>query len=293
MFKSSVVSYPERGHYGNSRYRGNTTGKIIIDLIESFLPDGGLFIDPAIGGGTSVDVAKELGLVENQFAGFDLHSGFNLLRDDLLNAVGRPADLALFHPPYGGMVMYSGNMWGSEPHKDDLSQMSDEDFTQALKLALVNISDAVKPGGHYAVLIGNQRKNGKYLNWSSLTERLAPDPLVDEIIKQQNNCTSDSKVYSKQIVRISHEKLLVFRKSPTVNAISSLERSLASMYSIFMDDLLVTLKRMMQCYEWSESELVGSLQHLNQLGPFDLPSSISTLLNSEHFVMRNGRYQIS
>ena len=26
MLKSSVVSYPDRGNYGNSRYRGNCTG---------------------------------------------------------------------------------------------------------------------------------------------------------------------------------------------------------------------------------------------------------------------------
>lgn len=291
MFNSSVVSYPDRGPYGNSRYRGNTTGKLIIDLIQSFLPENGFFIDPAIGGGTSVDVVNELGL-QHRFAGFDLHSGYNLLRHDLLSAVGKKADLCFFHPPYGSMIQYSGNMWG-EKHCDDLSQMSDSDFEQALKLALVNISDAIKDGGHYAVLIGNQRTRGEYKNWSSMTERLAPDPLVEEIIKIQNNCTSDSRTYSKPIVRIKHEKLLIFRKSPTVNAISSLESSLTSMNAIYMDELLVTLKRLMQCYEWSEPEMLEQLNHLNKLGPFDLPSSISTLLNSGHFVKNNGRYTIA
>ncbi len=292
MFNSSVVSYAERGNYGNSKYRGNTTGKIIVDLIESFLPKNGLFIDPAVGSNTSGDVMKSLGL-SKQFIGLDLHSGYSLIRDDLLSKAGQPADLVFFHPPYGDMIKYSNNMWGNQDHKDDLSHMNDADFTRALKLALINISDAVKPGGHYAVLIGNQRKNGVYKNWSSLTEKLAPDPLVEEIIKIQNNCTSDTRNYRKNLIRINHEKLLVFKRSSSVNAITSLEKSLMTMSSKFMDELLVTLKRMLQCYEFSEFEILDRLKHLYQEGPFDFSGSITMLLNSEHFVQNNGRYRIA
>jgi hypothetical protein len=36
--KSSVVSYPERGHYGKSNWRGNTSGHLIKDIIEHFQP---------------------------------------------------------------------------------------------------------------------------------------------------------------------------------------------------------------------------------------------------------------
>ena len=28
----SIVSYPNRGEYGNNKYRGNVTGKLLIDL---------------------------------------------------------------------------------------------------------------------------------------------------------------------------------------------------------------------------------------------------------------------
>ena len=34
----SVVSYPERGKWGKSSWRGNMSGYIIIDLIEHFKP---------------------------------------------------------------------------------------------------------------------------------------------------------------------------------------------------------------------------------------------------------------
>lgn len=32
----SVVSYPERGQYGNNRYRGNCSGRLIEDLIAQY-----------------------------------------------------------------------------------------------------------------------------------------------------------------------------------------------------------------------------------------------------------------
>lgn len=33
--KSSIVSYPERGTYGNNKYRGNCSGRLIKDIIET------------------------------------------------------------------------------------------------------------------------------------------------------------------------------------------------------------------------------------------------------------------
>ena len=35
----SIVSYKERGNYGNAKYRGNCSGYIIKDLIEQFFPN--------------------------------------------------------------------------------------------------------------------------------------------------------------------------------------------------------------------------------------------------------------
>lgn len=151
--------------------RGNCSGHLVKDFIESYRkrPDG-LFVDPSIGGGTSVDVARELGV---RIFGTDLHMGFNLLLDDLKTAAGgEEAHLAFWHPP--SMIAYSGNQWGQEADKWDMSRMSLRDFTEALELAVMNIHDAVERG----VLMGNL---------SSLVERIAPGTLVDEIIKHQHN----------------------------------------------------------------------------------------------------------
>ncbi|MBO6225402.1 MAG: DNA adenine modification methylase [Psychrobacter sp.] len=179
------------------------------DFLETYHKPNGLFADPSIGGGTSIDVAKELGV---NFFGTDLHQGFNLLTDDLTTKMGQQADTIFWHPPYWDMVKYSENVWGNQPNPWDLSAMSLTDFNEALVLALMNIHDATQSGGYYGILMGNLRRKGTYYNLSSLVERVAPAPLVDEIIKVQNNCRSDSKQYNSKLVRIAHEKLMVFRK---------------------------------------------------------------------------------
>lgn len=209
MFQTSICSYPDRGAYGNSKYRGNCTGHIIRDFVQSYMRNSaGLVADPSIGGGTSVDVAKELGV---RFKGTDLHQGFNLLLDDFETFLGEQAYLVWYHPPYWDMISYSGNQWG-EPNKWDMSRMELPDFVESLELAIMNINDACESGGHYGILMGNLRRSGVYYNLSSLVERVSPGTLVDEIIKVQHNCVSDRTSYKGRLIRIAHEKLLVFQK---------------------------------------------------------------------------------
>lgn len=96
-FNSSVVSYPDRGHWGDSRYRGNCTGAIVRDFFGTYhTRKDGLAFDPSIGGGTSVDVANELGI---RFKGTDLHQGTNLLLDDMRTYhEKRPTPVGGMHP---------------------------------------------------------------------------------------------------------------------------------------------------------------------------------------------------
>lgn len=226
MFNSSVCSYPERGPYGKSSYRGNCTGHIVKDFVRSFLgrPDG-LVADPSIGGGTSEDVARELGV---RFKGTDLHQGFNLLHDDFQEFLGEQANLIWWHPPYANMIQYSGNVWG-EVNKWDLSNMDLTEFVEALELAIMNIHDACEKGGHYGILMGNLRREGRYYNLSSLVERVAPGRLVDEIIKTQHNCVSDRRQYKGQVIRIAHEKLLVFRRDGAPSLVFLIEANRRAM----------------------------------------------------------------
>jgi hypothetical protein len=59
--------------------------------------------------------------------GLDLHSGFNILKQRILEVVGKPSDLVLSHPPYHNIVVYSGNEQGRGAHPDDLSRCVSED----------------------------------------------------------------------------------------------------------------------------------------------------------------------
>lgn len=209
-FQSSVISFPDRGHWGKSKYRGNCSGHVVKGFFDTYhTRKGGLACDPSIGGGTSVDVAREMGL---RFTGTDLHQGFNLLLDDFKQFLGEEAHTCFWHPAYLDMISYSGNMWGNEPHKWDMSRMQMNEFVEALELAVMNIHDAMEKGGRYGILMGNLRRAGEYYNLSSLVERVAPGKLVDEIIKVQHNCVSDSRQYAGNVVRVQHEKLLVFKK---------------------------------------------------------------------------------
>lgn len=220
-FSGSVVSYPDRGKWGNSRWRGNCSGHIIKDALGSYFnwnKQDAMFVDPSEGSGTSGDVARELGV---NYTGLDLHSGFNLLRDDLLESVGRPADMVFWHPPYHSMIEYSKNVWGNgEAHPDDLSNcQSIAEFIEKSQFAMMNIHDALAEDGRatYCVLIGNMRKAGQFYDLTGMLQRVAPGKLRDVIIKQQHNCVSDNRRYGGAgFARIAHETLLVFERDKRI-----------------------------------------------------------------------------
>lgn len=216
----SIVSYPDRGKWGKSAYRGNTSGHLIKDLIHYFEPR--VFVDPAEGGGTSRDVVQDLraegAARQIEYHGFDLSKGFNLLKDSLAEQIGGSrADLVFFHPPYDRIISYSGNLWGAKPHADDLSRCVDyEDFLMKMRVALQNIYDAVRAGGNFSVLIGDIRQQGKFTSIQADLIQLAPGTLDSVVIKQQHNMVSNRRSYSGKFVPILHEYLLNFRKADGV-----------------------------------------------------------------------------
>lgn len=205
----SILSYPNRGPWGDSKWRGNCSGYLYKELFERLNPQ--FFVDPMMGGGTSISVAKDLGI---EALGLDLHSGFNILRDSILERAGKPADLVVSHPPYGSQILYSGNVWG-EAHPDDLSRCKDdEDFHQKLQQAMLNQREATANGGVYGTLIGDYRKNGKYSSYQAeIIARMPSEELLAVIIKQQHNVQSNAKQYANMVMpRIMHEYLLLWRK---------------------------------------------------------------------------------
>jgi hypothetical protein len=209
MSGGSILSFPDRGPWGNPRYRGNCSGYVYREIFEALHPR--VFTDPMVGGGTSVEVAREMGIEAH---GLDLHSGFNILKDRILDAVGKPSDLVLSHPPYHNIVVYSGNVWGQAPNPDDLSRCASEDeFLDKLTLALDNQREATRGGGYYGAIIGDVRRGGVYSSYQAdLIVRMPKKELQAVLIKQQHNVASNGKDYPLRLPRIMHEYVILWQR---------------------------------------------------------------------------------
>jgi len=211
----SLVNYPKRGPWGDSKYIGNCSGHLIKELIEFYQPH--FVVDPAEGSGTTGDVCNALNI---SYLGLDLHSGFNLLKDDLRKAIlkafskSRSPDFIFFHPPYHDIVPYSGNVWGEKPHSDDLSRcLSYKEFLIKLRKVIQNVYKALAEGGHLAILIGDVRKNGHYFMPHANILNFRLGKIESVIIKAQHNMRSSQISYSgKPFIHIVHEYCLIFQK---------------------------------------------------------------------------------
>ena len=208
----SVVSYPDRGKYGKSSYRGNCSGKLIEDIIDQYHLSS--LSDFMVGSGTTEDVVNSRGLT-GYFT--DLSRGYDMLSMDIPE---RP-EAIFWHPPYHDIIVYSNNMYSSKdveakygynPEIDDLSRCRDwDDFVQKMNYCMLKQFSALEKGGRMFVLMGDIKKKGKL--YSMLADIAKPGTLEQIIIKMQHNCVSDRNTYSNQnFVPIVHEYLMVCRK---------------------------------------------------------------------------------
>lgn len=205
----SIVSYPERGPYGDAKYRGNCTGYLIKDLLLFYKPRN--FLECFAGSGTGYEVARELGYKNSVHLDLNERFGqFNILTDRLPQNV----QFTFSHPPYWNIIKYSGkgNVWGNTAHHDDLSHIENYDiFISKLDIINRKIYDSLAPEGRHAILIGDVRRQGKYysimkdMKWFGLLE--------SHIIKTQHNTAGERKQYANQnFIPIVHEHLLIFKK---------------------------------------------------------------------------------
>ena len=208
----SVVSYPDRGNYGKSAYRGNCSGRLIEDIIDQYHITS--LSDFMVGSGTTEDVVRQRGL-EGFFT--DLSRGYDMLSMDMPE---RPRNI-FWHPPYHDIIKYSSCMYDSQeverkygynPEVDDLSRCASwEEFVQKMNHCMVKQFSALEKGGRMFVLMGDIKKRG--VLYSMLSEIAKPGTLEQVIIKMQHNCVSDRNTYSnRNFVPIVHEYLMVCRK---------------------------------------------------------------------------------
>ena len=203
----SVISYSNRGNFGNSKYRGNCSGNVIKDLIQHFYPNSKpkKFVEVFSGGGTGKDVATELQITNSVH--LDLNNGWDALTDEIPTG----SDFIFSHPPYWDIISYEKQR--NSYSKNDLSnEMPYQEFIKKLNIVNEKIYHSLVYGGRHALLIGDVRKQGKY--YSILKDMTWFGDLESHIIKIQYNCMSDNKNYSNNnFIPIKHEHLLVFKKN--------------------------------------------------------------------------------
>jgi len=201
---TTVVSYPERGPFGDHKFRGNCSGYLVKDLVEYFEPK--TLLDPMEGGGTSREVCEALGV---EYEGHDLAQGDD--HDVFEKPWGdRRFDLVFWHPPYASMIKYSDNPL-------DLSGLTVPEFREALiAVADLLFREAVVDGGRLAVLIGTMRKNGRIFAFARDLITDWREPTEPEIVKVQHHVTSKStraaQLFGNRFIPIVDERVLVWRK---------------------------------------------------------------------------------
>ena len=207
----SVVSYPDRGPWGDPKYRGNCSGWLAKDLILRFKVQS--VFDPAEGSGTIRDVVQGINLYKQkniQYEGRDLTQGWDLLSSQMPE---NQFDMVWYHPPYWDIIRYS-----NDP-KDFSNCSTIEEFEAKLNRSVEKLMGVLKPGGIMAILIGDKRKNGTYY---PLVRTLLMAPKIGElkaiIIKIQHHCQSDKREYRARnpfMIPIKHEYCLVYEKPET------------------------------------------------------------------------------
>jgi hypothetical protein len=203
----SVISYPDRGPWGDPKYRGNCSGWLAKDLILRFHSQS--VFDPAEGSGTIRDVVQGINKFCQKsihYEGRDLNQGWDILSSPMPE---KQFDMVWYHPPYWDIIRYSND-------GRDLSNCAElENFEAKLNRSVERLMQAVRPGGIMAILIGDKRRSGFYY---ALMRTLLINPNVGElkaiIIKIQHNCQSDRREYATNpfLIPIRHEYCLVYQK---------------------------------------------------------------------------------
>lgn len=200
---NTIVSYPDRGKWGDNSYRGNATGKLVADLHKVYKFDE--ISDYMSGSFTTRDISNDLGIKSSCY---DLNSGFDLMVDDIQER----NNFIYWHPPYWDIIKYSGYMYGDKPLKNDLSHIKDYDkFIEAINYCLAKQYASLEKGGRIAVLMADVKKKGKL--YSMLLDMNKLGTLEQIVIKEQINCLSDNKKYfNNNFIRIAHEYCMILRK---------------------------------------------------------------------------------
>lgn len=215
---STLLSFPDRGPWGDKKWRGNCSGWIQAFLIWKYQVEK--MAELFAGSGTGSDVAKDM---EISYIGADLNPvpvrsnilSLDAIKDEVPEEF-TSADMIFMHPPYGLEIgiPYAGSMFPDKDKslsKSDLGQMEWDRFMRTLNSIVMKYYAAMENGARMSILMGDVRRNG--ICHSMLKDIVQPGQLEQIIIKAQHNCVSDGRAYAhKNFVPIVHEYIMVIKK---------------------------------------------------------------------------------
>lgn len=214
----TVLSFPDRGPWGDSHYRGNCSGYIHAFLISQYHIKymGEMYA----GSGTGYDVCNDMGIA---YVGADLNPNpvrkdriyvCNALTDDIPEEFSE-VDFVFQHMPYPEIgIKYAGSEY-SDPTGDlalqDIGQMDFKSGMMANNKVTMKLYNAMHPGAKMGILCGNVRRKGQYHDM--MLSLALPGDVIQNIVKLQHNCVSNNRTYtSNNFVPIMHENLVILQK---------------------------------------------------------------------------------
>ncbi len=135
--------------YGDPSFPGRIPGQLIKNLLYYFTKQGDLVVDPMAGGGTTIDVCKEM---KRKCLAYDIDP----IRDDIIKndlREGLPKEtkdcnLIFLDPPY----------WKKKQNdytKNSISNLSKEEYIKFFKSSIPFLWAALSPRGTLAFLMSN------------------------------------------------------------------------------------------------------------------------------------------
>src|SRR5437016_6465009 len=235
----TVWSFPSRGdwatHSGN--YRGNWSPYIPRNLITKYSKLGELVLDQMCGSGASLAESKLLG---RNGIGVDVNPDAIMVTQDRLsfdyNTLDRPRrvetrtyvgdarnldlideetiDLIATHPPYAGIISYSGKRI-----LDDLSRLKLPAYIDAMRKVAAESYRVLKNNRSCGVVIGDTRTGRHYMKISLgvLQAFLSVGFILKvDIIKLQHKTMTTRQIWrghSDYLDKTSHTNLFIFIKA--------------------------------------------------------------------------------
>jgi SAM-dependent methyltransferase len=182
--------------HGDNKFNGVTPAFVLWNLFQRYTQKGDLIVDPMVGSGTTIDVAKELG---RKVIGYDITP----YRDDIIQNDARhiplddnSVDFVFIDSPYSDNIKYSD-------HPDCIGKISAEKnkFFDELEKVALEIHRILKPDKVMSWLIGDhwRKKSGYIPVGFKIYERLCKYFMpIDVICVVRRNQTSNTGVWHKR-----------------------------------------------------------------------------------------------